>query len=213
MCLCCSSQNLKSLDCFHGISWMQKTHPFPILWWGGVVALPKIELKISAKKLVAPQPGVGMGDGMLTTPVPVFCSNQKSFPKTREMYYMIFVAVILRNKPNVCDTGCVWGSPFFSLYLHSILREMDFKPQNDCPQTPCPGDCWKTPALEVIPTLPGPSATHRKGPSAWFAFCSLRSLWMVSTTTLPASLFWPGNGMVGMVLDGGRIWRKDLCVV
>lgn len=89
-----------------------------------------------------PPPGVGMGDGMLTTPVPVFCSNQKSFPKTREMYYMIFVAVILRNKPNVCDAGCMWGSPFFSLYLHSILREMDFKPQNDCPQTPCPGELF-----------------------------------------------------------------------
>lgn len=57
------------------------------------------------------------------------------------------------------------------------------------------------------------SVGHRKGPSAWFAFCSLRSLWMVSTTTLPALLFWPGNGMVGMVPDGGRIWRKDLFVV
>lgn len=34
------------------------------------------------------------------------------------------------------------GSPFFSLYLHSILREMDFKPQNDCPQTPCPGELF-----------------------------------------------------------------------
>lgn len=47
---------------------------------------------------------------------------------------------------------------------------------------------WKTPTLEVYFPHYQVRRPIGRGPSAWFAFCSLRSLWMVSTTTLPASL-------------------------